>query len=190
MNHRYNGRFLNPRTLTGGNFGYVYRRHSPIGMTEPPSLGMTSKLANKEGIIFASAPDFWNLDANGDKIQHGAYGGMTQDDLDEFAKEEEEKEQEKKRKRKKKPTVPQVRSVLRKIIKYHESKHREAMQSFYPPIQELVEKNNYSTAGGGKSHKKESEYNRPVPTHDGSKMKRKDRPAFGKSIPPSKKKKK
>lgn len=164
MNRSLHRKYLNPRTLTGGQFSYVYRRCAPAAMTGPPTLGMSAKLAEKEGILFGSAPDFWNLDTNGEPIDKN--GGMTQEELDEFYEEELEKEKEakKEKRRKKKPTTNQVRGVLKKIIAYHIQKTREAHSSMYPPVKDLVKHN--SSGDGGSRKRKESDYNRPIPTHD------------------------
>lgn len=158
---------MNPRELTGGKFGYVYRREAGSKLT--PGLDITHKLEQKEGIIFTGARDFWKLNANGEKIKDST--SMTPEELDDLIQEERDKEKEKKRKKKRVPSVSEIRKHLAKIIEIHEKNHKDAFPCVYPLMDDVMEhksqaegKNSSGTKRGRAPSRCGDTYNKPAPS--------------------------
>jgi hypothetical protein len=139
--YRVHHPFLNPRTLTGGKSGYVFRRETSLVPADAtPSLSISSKLMEKEGIIFGGARDFWNLtqDSRGTMNSVGM-DRITTEELNSFLDDEKEKSDKAKKRKAKKPSTKMIRNHLRDIVRFHEDKVKKSMHCAYPLMDEILE---------------------------------------------------
>ncbi len=155
QNHR---RYLNPRNLTGGRSAYVFRRETCLEPDRTFSLGITTRLKEKEGIIFGGAKDFWNLGEDS-RATHNSVG-MDRITFEEM-KEKIDEDKKKTKKKKKIPSVNQIRNHLKNIISYHEDSVKKSMHCAYPLMDEVLEAQSKEVTGTDVKGDSKETYNRP-----------------------------
>jgi len=141
----------NPRLISGGRSGYVFRREAGAetgfggAHHRFPTLYVTEKIKDKAGMAFYGCPHFKSL-RDCDIQSSGKLGTDEMKDLSSkghlriktLEKKSDQLDKKKKKLKHKRagkkndPKIKEVRKLLEKIIKYHEQKVTEEIPSIYP----------------------------------------------------------
>lgn len=133
-----------PRSIGDGRSSYVYRREAGAqmgfgGRHRFPTLYVTQKIKDKQGVTFKNCPHFKDLRSDdtldSKKTDKNKEDRLTLKKLDKSVEKIDEKMKKKKRKKsggKGVPSIKKVRDHLRKIVKYHKKMVNESVPSIYP----------------------------------------------------------
>lgn len=148
--HRPLFAYRHPRSVSAGQYGYVFRREAGCETSFDtnnrrfPTLYVTEKIKDKAGMVFFNCPHFKSLRDNDIPMP----GGFSKDEIEDLSKNgklrlrtldkkadkmvEKEKQLKERRKEQRDPSIKNIRNHIKKIIRYHSEKVQEQVPSIYP----------------------------------------------------------